>query len=694
MEWEKQGGMAELRRFFAETEGLIREQLFPLARSSGNQEAMEALRQVWLRLQQGPVRVLFLGVSSAGKSTLINAMVGNVVVPEGHQTTSPVPVWIHSSESALKTPDIRLVWDAGWEELPELKNVGGAVFVSKYCYTSREAASDAARKKYQGLIAASVDVRFQPAPDSGLTLIDAPGINASVGDNLRVEDVLKQGCEMVAIVFKEMNQSAEEYLQHLLVEEDGPLHSLLESGRVFAVHNWVTPGTKANAKAHLKKVFGEALAPSRFYMLNAFQNRQVSAGLYDYQNFLQEGASDEEKQEARAGYQNEEKKLEELEEKLNDEKSDEKKRALRRDLDRLWADLQERRRQMTGNPEELEEIIAPIRAGVNRAIELLEQKLDQDIQQIRKSNQGSDQKKVLRYADTRRQLEKLRGAEERMAGVFSDTDENSLFSKWIKETRMAFPQLLSFMKAQPELQGYRLVCEKNSEVNQVLLEGIEGSNWVSILVDGLFPYRAAAMKPAFLNTLLGDAFREKLQAFTQIFRQKFQEADRTLEELDVSVTVQQESEEETARKIWALHEKAARQAEPAFSLNLEEETRETLRRYLADKQARINSGKFLSRLTRSFLSTNLEVDQLNPYVRGVLERSMDRYAEAMGFFLRAAVIEERDRFKRALENKHNALEEQSAALDKEIQAEREAWRQQEIRKVEERRRQLRAMRLD
>ena len=29
------------------------------------------------------------------------------------------------------------------------------------------------------------------APDSGLTLIDAPGINASVGDDLRVEDVLR-----------------------------------------------------------------------------------------------------------------------------------------------------------------------------------------------------------------------------------------------------------------------------------------------------------------------------------------------------------------------------------------------------------------------------------------------------------------------------------------------------------------------
>ena len=101
MERENQSGLAELQRFFSETRTLIEEQLFPLAQEYRNKEAMEALRQAWLRVMQGPIRVLFLGVSSAGKSTLINAMTGRIVVPEGRHTTSPVPVWIHSSESAL-----------------------------------------------------------------------------------------------------------------------------------------------------------------------------------------------------------------------------------------------------------------------------------------------------------------------------------------------------------------------------------------------------------------------------------------------------------------------------------------------------------------------------------------------------------------------------------------------------------------
>ena len=109
MELENPKNLAELQSFFSETRETIEKQLFPLAQKYGNREAMKALRQAWLRLLQGPVRVLFLGVSSAGKSTLINAIVGNVVVPEGRHTTSPVPVWIHSSESALKAPDVRTV---------------------------------------------------------------------------------------------------------------------------------------------------------------------------------------------------------------------------------------------------------------------------------------------------------------------------------------------------------------------------------------------------------------------------------------------------------------------------------------------------------------------------------------------------------------------------------------------------------
>lgn len=713
MELENPKNLAELQCFFSETREAIENQLFPLAQKYGNREAMKALRQTWLRLLQGPVRVLFLGVSSAGKSTLINAIVGNVVVPEGRHTTSPVPVWIHSSESALKAPDVRTVRDAGREKLPELNDLGGGIFIANYCYTPREAASNTAQEKYRGLIAATVDVLFQVGPNNGLTLIDAPGIKASVGDNLRVEDVLIQGCEMVVIVFHDMTQSDEEYLRQLLVDDGGLLHPLLTSGRVFAVHNWVNhSGTEADAKAHIGKLFGAFLPPEHFYMINAFVNRQISAGLYNYVNFLQEGITGEEKQEAKKFYKIEEKKLEALKEKEEKELEKLKKelkgsltseqekelhekicKKWRKDLERLWADLQERGRQLTETPKELTAVIAPIRAGVNRAIGLLEREFNREIKRIRKSGLGTNQEKVEQRYAVQERLVKVIAAEGYLKEAFDDADENSLFSKWIKEIQAVFPRLLSFVKSRPELRGHRLICEQSPEANQILLKGIEESDWASNLVDGLLSYRAAGMNPAFSDALLSPDFREKVRAFTQIFQRKVQEVDQYLAERNFSTPLLQVTQEDIARQIEGLHEQAVRQAALTFSLALDHETKNTLRNYLADKQTRINSGKLRSHLSQAFLSVNLEVDLLDPYVLGKIDLGMSRYAKAMGLYLRAAAKETGEQYQLALKNERLALERQISFLEVQINTEREAIQKAEIDKIEEQRQKIRALRI-
>lgn len=680
MERENPKNLAELQCFFSETREMIENQLFPLAQKYGNREAMKALRQAWLRLLQGPVRVLFLGVSSAGKSTLINAMIGRIVVPEGRHTTSPVPVWIQSSKSAQKSPHIRIVREGEVGSLPELSNQGSGDFIGKYCYTPREAASNTAQEKYRGLIAATVDVLFQAGPGGGLTLIDAPGINVSVGDNLRVEDVLAQGCEMIVIVFQGMPQSDEEYLRQLLVDDGGLLHPLLKSGRVFAVHNWVSHlGTEATAKAHIGKLFGAFLPPEHFYMINALKHRLKSAGMYEFPHFLREGVTDEEVQEADAAYANEEKRM--------------KTASLQPDLDKLWADLQARGHQLTECSEEVAGIIAPIRDGVNGAIGLLEKQYDQEIKKIRKSGLGTNQEKVGRCETIQGQLINVIAAEGYLKEAFDDADENSLISKWIKETQTVFPQLLSFVKSRPELQGYRMICDESHMANQVLLEGIEESDWVSTLVDGLLPYRAAGMNPAFAEALLSTAFREKVQAFTQIFQRKVQEVDQYLVERDLSTSVLQVTPEDIAKQIEMLHVKTVRQSAPYFSLALDRETKSTLRNYLADKQKRINSGKLLSRLSRAFLDTNLEVDQLNPYVRGRVERSMDRYAETMGLHLRSAAKDMGEQYRLALENKRLALEHQISSLEVQIKTERKAVQKAEISKIEEQRQKIQALRI-
>ena len=324
---------------------------------------------------------------------------------------------------------------------------------------------------------------------------------------------------------------------------------------------------------------------------------------------------------------------------------------------------------------------------------MLEKQYDQEIKKIRKSDLGTNREKVELCEAVQGQLINVIAAEGYLKEAFDDADENSLISKWIKETQTVFPQLLSFVKSRPELQGYRMICDESHMANQVLLEGIEESDWVSTLVDGLLPYRAAGMNPAFAEALLSTAFREKVQAFTQIFQRKVQEVDQYLLERDLSTSVLQVTPEDIARQIERLHVKAVRQSAPSFSLTLDRETKSTLRNYLAEKQKRINSGKLLSRLSRAFLDTNLEVDQLNPYVRGRVERSMDRYAETMGLYLRSAAKDTGEQCRLASENKRLALERQISALEEQIKAEREAVQKAEISKIEEQRQKIRALRI-
>ena len=46
-----------------------------------------------VHLQLGAVRLMLLGSSGAGKSTMINALLRCIAVPESGLTSSPIPVW-------------------------------------------------------------------------------------------------------------------------------------------------------------------------------------------------------------------------------------------------------------------------------------------------------------------------------------------------------------------------------------------------------------------------------------------------------------------------------------------------------------------------------------------------------------------------------------------------------------------------
>lgn len=53
-----------------------------------------SLRLMEPHLRQGVVRICVVGITGSGKSTVINAAVGQRILPENPSVSSPIPVWI------------------------------------------------------------------------------------------------------------------------------------------------------------------------------------------------------------------------------------------------------------------------------------------------------------------------------------------------------------------------------------------------------------------------------------------------------------------------------------------------------------------------------------------------------------------------------------------------------------------------
>lgn len=81
----------------------------------GDSNSTYMLRHLEPSLQQGLVRIAFVGVTSTGKSTAINALVGQLVLPENPSVSSPIPVWIGYQDQEASQAEIYLAGADGLE---------------------------------------------------------------------------------------------------------------------------------------------------------------------------------------------------------------------------------------------------------------------------------------------------------------------------------------------------------------------------------------------------------------------------------------------------------------------------------------------------------------------------------------------------------------------------------------------------
>lgn len=249
----------------------------------------EDMTQLLLRLKVGPVRLLVLGTSCAGKSTLVNALAGTIVSPEGDWVTSCVPLWVKGVEltenrifySYRKNQDARYGLNRTIESRPDV--------LSKFCHAPHGADDP----KVVGCAGLEAQVRGGFLWQTGLTLVDPPGFHAEADeswggaaarreeDTKRALDAIGMGAELLVILHrKHADESDTAFLQSLFPGKERDL-SLDMNEDVFLVgNNDPKYGTKAAFQSELRTM-ASPWKP-RFYFINVLKQRlQVEYYRYD-----------------------------------------------------------------------------------------------------------------------------------------------------------------------------------------------------------------------------------------------------------------------------------------------------------------------------------------------------------------------------------------------------------------------------
>jgi len=652
-----------LREIF-EGYGEVVKKLYKMAEEQNDRAAMKQLRTVWDRLQQGPVRAMVIGVSSAGKSTLLNALAGSIVVPEGPHTTSPVPVWIYSSGAVRHSPDVRIFKTEGGS-LPSAKNnrIGRYAFMTDYCYTPSQAARGSAKGKFADVTAATVNVNVETKRiyDSGITFMDTPGIGVAIDDNTRVDDTISGGCEFALVVFREMTNETHEFLRSQFVNKNAPLNGILQKGRVFAVHNCFGAGTEQDARAHIKNTFNGQL-DDRLFMINARYARKDSAGYYDYVGLLPADSRDRVADEAAKIMDEEHEALAEAEDTARTDLQQQRQES-RAELDKLWAALESGVRELLDKPEE---VLMPVCSSINgcfKKLKLRDTELKNELNKLNKQSFELIKKARSRDGELRKADYDARvKAVQKILGMGADSvfikNISIIEQDLIKESHEAFIK-------NAEFRNHRPLADEYNESRQVAMEHIMTEQGCHDLLNKVIDPRLRRMNDMLRLNLSRRYFGSpEIRGMTAKFMDEFAAAGELAESLEKPISAQEpwcsgDVDEKIARTIadmaikgvqagskapnltvrpnmgWyerslieactAAHEKAMKAVAFMNPLTVNSDMSARLSAFLKEKQQRAAAGGIRGSWTRNGVNVDLEYKFFAQHISAGIKAFLTQY---------------------------------------------------------------------
>ncbi len=285
----------------------ITEQMLSCARELGDNMTALTLERQAAGLKKGLVRVALIGSTSSGKSTIINALLGKLVVPENPSVSSPVPVWIHHHESdAIHAEVVRRQDGAYFSE-----QMSTDAFMTRYCYNVDDI-TNARRVRFENIIDASVALKSDLL-ESGAILIDTLGIAATTVDTGKTLAVLNEGVDLIIFCSKnaQLHQDEVAFLREYVLGYAPEKHRVnypADPKNLILVLNDFGGGarprdaflqsTKAIFAEEMSNDAHESWAKSNVFDLQALLARFARCGaVYPYDRLAPEGSTKQEKAE-------------------------------------------------------------------------------------------------------------------------------------------------------------------------------------------------------------------------------------------------------------------------------------------------------------------------------------------------------------------------------------------------------------
>ncbi len=305
------------------------EKLFGLCRTAAEQlldaavdadekemkELIRPLKEVLMRLDRGPVRAIVFGQTSSGKSTLINALTGQIVVPEAENVSTAVPTYIFGSAANVGEGDVvyqKCNFAADGQYSAENMSRYTFLLNGNYDSTHTDAALEAFLKTEHPHY--RVKAGSRSLKEAGISLIDTPGTNAGSADTESLFSELESGFEILVFMMKTVNmldpdQKMAARLLELLLEGDGK-YRYFDRNCLFAVSNDFGVSVEAlestgldgialdrgllETEKDLVRYFKNYSAgKKRLYCFSSLCARlQTTGSIYHYTNFLPPGYTD------------------------------------------------------------------------------------------------------------------------------------------------------------------------------------------------------------------------------------------------------------------------------------------------------------------------------------------------------------------------------------------------------------------